>query len=205
MIDSESLKENYIETSKFVIKYFGIDFEEIHLLEKSGECTNYGDDAEFKTYADCVANDQEKLFQPILGCMVPWLASPGNPNICKGRVPKSQISKESQILYRNGHNELFTSKGFKISDYSHACLKPCIQLQVNSKLKSTEYEVMESGISLHFTKTVKVTRYVESYGLFDLVVEVGSSLGLWIGLSALGIFDLLLEAGVAIKNKLSKQ
>ena len=37
--------------------------------------------------------------------------------------------------------------------------------------------------------------------VFDLIVEVGSSLGLWIGISALGIFDILLDAGSVIIKK----
>ena len=200
MIDSESMAGDFIKSTAYSNKYFAIEFEEIHRLEESGECTNYGDGTEFKTYADCVANEQEKLFRPLLGCMVPWLAAPNNPDICKGRL---QISKNLHDLFLDNFNDIYRSQGFKVSDYSHACLKPCLQLQAKSKQKSTEYGVMESGISLNFKKTVKVTRYMESYGLFDLVVEMGSSLGLWIGLSALGIFDLLLEAGDAIKKKLS--
>ena len=42
---------------------------------------------------------------------------------------------------------------------------------------------------------------MEAYGFFDLVVEVGSSLGLWIGLSALGVFDLLLDIVALCQSK----
>ena len=42
---------------------------------------------------------------------------------------------------------------------------------------------------------MKVTTHHKAYSLFDLIVDIGSSLGLWIGLSALGVFDLLIEAG----------
>ena len=42
---------------------------------------------------------------------------------------------------------------------------------------------------------------MEAYGFFDLVVEVGSSLGLWIGLSALGVFDLLFDFVALIRSK----
>ena len=74
-----------------------------------------------------------------------------------------------------------------------------------SLIKNTIYSSKElgwTGIILNFKKTVKVTKYQKAYGLFDLVVEVGSSLGLWIGLSALGVFDLLLQCGTIIKQKL---
>ena len=37
-----------------------------------------------------------------------------------------------------------------------------------------------------------------AYSEFDLIVEVGSSLGLWIGLSALGVFDLFLNLAVEL-------
>ena len=37
---------------------------------------------------------------------------------------------------------------------------------------------------------------MQAYGFFDLIVEVGSSLGLWIGLSALGVLDLALDQSV---------
>ena len=35
-----------------------------------------------------------------------------------------------------------------------------------------------------------------AYNEFDLIVEVGSALGLWIGLSALGVLDLALDTFV---------
>ena len=74
-----------------------------------------------------------------------------------------------------------------------------------SSIKNTILRVGDpdkTGIYLNFKKTVKVTKYQKAYGLFDLVVEVGSSLGLWIGISALGVFDLLLQCGTIIKQKL---
>ena len=55
-------------------------------------------------------------------------------------------------------------------------------------------------ILLNFNRQVKATRYLPAYGLFDLVVEVGSSLGLWIGLSGLGLYDLAIQTAKAIKK-----
>ena len=34
---------------------------------------------------------------------------------------------------------------------------------------------------------------MQSYSLFDLVVDLGSSLGLWLGISALGIVDFIIQ------------
>ena len=44
---------------------------------------------------------------------------------------------------------------------------------------------------------------MQAYDMFDLVVEVGSSLGLWIGLSAIGLFDLALQFYVSGFKKAS--
>ena len=84
-IDTDSLAGDNIAVDKrYKHQIYMVEFEEIHWDEESGECTNYGEGEEFKTYADCVAHEQDKIFQPILGCQVPWLAGPDNPGACKG-------------------------------------------------------------------------------------------------------------------------
>ena len=44
-------------------------------------------------------------------------------------------------------------------------------------------------IYTRFDPEVTMTRHDWAYGTFELVVDIGSSLGLWIGISFLGIFD----------------
>ena len=58
MINAQTLRGQAIEQESYDSKYYGISFEEIHRLEESGECTQYGEGAKFKTYADCVAHEQ---------------------------------------------------------------------------------------------------------------------------------------------------
>ena len=45
-------------------------------------CTNYEDDSEFKSYAECVSSHQPKI-----ECKIPWLSAPEDPEACKGKVP----------------------------------------------------------------------------------------------------------------------
>ena len=73
------------------------------------------------------------------------------------------------------------------------CLIPCTTININVKLAKEE-AAETTELVLTFKETVKVIKHVQAYGIFDLVVEVGSCLGLWIGLSALGFLDLLLDA-----------
>ena len=183
--------------------FYLVDFEEIHWLEESGECTNYGEEAAFKTFADCVATEQEQIFKPILGCQVPWLAAPGHSNICKGRIP---LTKENYTLHLHMVNSLMeNTREMRIVDQFKTCLKPCQELRSRFTLKhSKRQEDRFRRTVLSFQKRVKVTKYLNAYGFFDLMVEAGSSLGLWIGLSALGLFDLLLQVGNVVRKKVWK-
>ena len=73
------------------------------------------------------------------------------------------------------------------------CLPPCLTMIINKK--KTYY--LENNLDLAFlhlntNEKVTVLKDVYSYDLFDLVVDLGSALGLWLGLSALGIFDFII-------------
>ena len=46
---------------------------------------------------------------------------------------------------------------------------------------------------LESQNNIVILKDVYSYDLFNLVVDLGSALGLWLGLSALSIFDNILE------------
>ena len=55
-------------------------------------------------------------------------------------------------------------------------------------------------IELHFDETIKIENIVEAYDFGSLLVEVGSSLGLWLGLSVVGLFDVILNIFSGIKQ-----
>ena len=58
----------------------------------------------------------------------------------------------------------------------------------------------QKKINLFFENIVNVERIGPAYGTVDLLVEVGSCLGLWLGLSVVGIFDILVLVFFKIKN-----
>ena len=57
---------------------------------------------------------------------------------------------------------------------------------------ATKFEV--SGAYLEFNTKVSMKSKVKAYDTFQFVIDVGSSLGLWIGLSVLGLIDFLLDS-----------
>ena len=192
-IYSDTHKGEKIETMRDSSVHFSLALEEIHWMEDNGECANYGEGKEFTTYAECVAEEHAKIFRPHLGCLVPWLSAPNHTDQCKGRIPITEDNYNNLTdIIKELDQRVFSYKEELLEDHK-VCLKPCTEIVVNSEMRSKVWPVM-STIGLKFKRIVKVTRYMMAYGIFDLVVEIGSSLGLWIGLSALGIFDLLLEA-----------
>ena len=44
---------------------------------------------------------------------------------------------------------------------------------------------------ISFDQQVHVTEKVPNYSLFDFIIDVASSLGLWLGVSVLGMHDLV--------------
>ena len=203
MLNTDSVNGDAIEQQQNLRKAFSINFEETHWLEESGECTNYGEGADFKTFADCLANEHEKIFKPILGCNVPWLSAPRNSDICRGRVHLTP--KASSSFRKNLYERLTRIEIAGAISHSNGCLKPCEELQAYSTQQRrivgfNSAKLRQTSLKIIFGKKVKITKYQRAYGLFELVVDVGSSLGLWIGLSALGLFDLLLQSGTALKE-----
>ena len=58
----------------------------------------------------------------------------------------------------------------------------------------------KANIQINFGTTVKMKKSIIAYNHFDLLVEVGSCIGLWFGLSVLGIFDLIIPVTKFLKN-----
>ena len=58
--------------------------------------------------------------------------------------------------------------------------------------------IKHAAARLESQNNVVILKDVYSYDLFNLVVDLGSALGLWLGLSALSIFDNILEILKAI-------
>ena len=85
---------------------------------------------------------------------------------------------------------------------SETCPLPCTIFSVHAT--KTSSLIIESdpgsGIELFFREDIQVEKIVLAYDSTALLVEFGSCLGLWLGLSVVGIFDLIGLAAVKIKK-----
>ena len=74
------------------------------------------------------------------------------------------------------------------------CKPSCYQMKINFMLvKEITNFPKHSVLEIIFDRDVQVYKRVYSYDVFSLVVELGSALGLWVGLSALGLLDIIIE------------
>ena len=80
------------------------------------------------------------------------------------------------------------------------CKKPCKKMTNRISMISDKSKSPFSYYEFRFKEKVRVEKKVVVYTWFNFIVDVGSSLGLWLGLSALGILDLALEAFVIAKK-----
>ena len=142
-----------IDTNRELLHYYVIDIEEIQRMPDSGECIMYGEGAKFKTYADCVANEHEQTFKPILGCLPPWLAAPDSQGRCRGKVP---ISKGSYAQSKKIIQQLSEEQIYNTMPQSQSCKKPCKEIKVNSNRVRTEVSYYGQEIAIQFIRTVKV-------------------------------------------------
>ena len=196
-LNSQTLLGDKIFSENGMIRFYNIKLEEIHLMEAIGDCTNYRVKNDFETYSDCVSNEQYKMFKPFLGCKNPVLSAPRDPDNCKGRVDLGHQLPEFLEMW----NEFVVSFLISGDPQTEACLKPCLQLKAEASLiNRVKSDADATRVYLNFEKTVKVTSYRRAYGLFDLVIDIGSSLGLWVGISVVGVFDLLLHTAIFVRQ-----
>ena len=113
--------------------------------------------------------------------MVPWLTT---ENHCRNHMKK--LGKHEPIVQWLRSIVTRSLAGFQYQSVS--CLNPCaVQVKLAFEMKSVNGDAFSA---IHFDETVGVKTIRPSYTFTDLVVEMGSSLGLWLGLSMIGLWEV---------------
>ena len=116
--------------------------------------------------------------------MVPVLSS---TNPCQGPITKkpsheSLLAKLNERAGRTFGPQWHTSV---------ACPPPCRQVRVKSTFFSAfANKHADNYVVFSYQSSVTKTTVQPSYGLANLLVEVGSCLGLWLGVSVVGLYDI---------------
>ena len=175
--------------------YYHLDVEE-RVLNKDypGEdCTDYGSESHPGSYADCFDAAHLAEFLPLLGCMPPWMS--------KNRQCEGYISNNPSNYHTNTTMKTLIYNNLIGQDFSlEACKVPCHQMKITSRLLKELASSARPNLFLNFDRRVEKHYSVQNYDAFDFIVEVGSALGLWLGLCVASIFDLILDSRKLFKS-----
>ena len=192
-INSMSGNKIYLEVNKShsIHQYYMVALQETHHREGQDGCMNYGESMKFPSYRQCVEEELRSRWLPAYGCMPPWM-SKATQYRCNASVVYSSDHKalhdEAKAIYFEslyGFDPVFSS-----------CLSPCLQTSVRVK----NYGLYDrphwnfSRITISFHAEVKKVMMKSAYSFEDLLIEAGSSLGLWLGLSVIGLYDIFILA-----------
>ena len=177
-INSE-LVIDLVLTSNTTFEYrnYRIDFKAIDNTVMEGQdCVDY---RKMKiSYGDCIYQAFIKKLYSIYGCFPPWV---------KTKDQKCDHPVESKKLEENifeGVLEDFNSvtDGLDI-EVQKKCAVPCykIELQVRKMAVNPNFP-NNAMLKIVHSNAVPVTKAVYSFNKFMLTVELGSALGLWLGM-----------------------
>ena len=87
------------------------------------------------------------------------------------------------------------------------CSDPCRKMKNTVSLVADDNNVIgyHTQLKFRFEKSVRVEKKVVVYTWFKFIIDAGSSLGLWLGLSVLGIIDLTIGTFMLIKKWMKKR
>ena len=130
-----------------------------------------------------------------MDCIPPWLSS--KEQCYKNMTTYNYTSRDIQNIIYKRFIRLKHLRRLTVAEKN--CKNPCIKM-TNIISKRAEFANAGTGLEIRFKKTVKVEKKIVSYTGFNFIIDIGSSLGLWLGLSALGITDLAINAFMIGKN-----
>ena len=170
--------------------YYEIDITITEKRNREGTCRNYENPSD---YGECVDSTVRMKMIDMIGCIPPWIkfnVVENDHDICTNQFQlTSDKAMDIVSVMEQLGNDIKFLKDMELT--SEECKPSCTQIKVASKMRSYKSGNWTGNyFAMLFNDNLKVQKEVTSYDIFSLFVEIGSSLGLWIGLSAMGIFHL---------------
>ena len=164
--------------------------------KKPANCREYVDEE----YEGTVQEKLHDLFHPLIDCVPPWVSEKDQ---CTGVINATEEVTD-KYWYNTEVYDTFESISDMI-DYpaQKRSTKPCTVTRSNvmkNAKKFTEKTLISSMIRFQFDNLVVQRTKMLAYGFSDFLIDLGSSLGLWFGLSVFGITDLGIAALQFVKR-----
>ena len=163
-------------------KIFQINFEMTDDSIHDGlTCTDYK--IKGSTYGDCEFIKTQDVFKNSLGCLPFWFPAVESMKCQEPlRIPDQDKKDDFEKLAKTVYN--------RKSLHYLGCQPSCLKTKASAQKLYHRKNYVEFGqITLEFNTQVKVNKLVYTYGFSELMTELGSSLGLWLGLSIINLLD----------------
>ena len=144
----------------------------------SGGCVHYEQDE----FENCIDEKVQNWIKPDIGCNPPWLSKKDQCNNKSISRTEGYFGHAMQIMH---HED---------STFENVCAKPCIERKFNARIRT--FGQTDKQIKISFNPNVHYSGKIVTYNFTNFLIDFGSSLGLWFGLSVIGLMDL----GVLIVN-----
>ena len=79
------------------------------------------------------------------------------------------------------------------------CAVPCSETRSSIRNGFSKAPIFDKGTWLVFEERVRVSQNVISYTFSDFLIDLGNSVGLWFGISVIGLTDLGVQLVTFIK------
>ena len=172
--------DNLFDSSAYNVEYRFHDSK----IHDGQSCTDY--ERLDSSYSDCIEDIMKSLFIESYGCLPPWFPS-NKGMMCK---IEKEILEDSKVILED-FIDFMLGRDVKLFK---SCLPPCLKMSIG--IKMTTYNIHQRShakICFRTKEEVIVYKDTYSYDVFNLGVDIGSALGLWLGLSVLCIFDNFME------------
>ncbi len=167
--------------------YEGLDYEVKVTLHDSrindGQtCIDYENNG--SSYGKTTENILQQFMLNWFGCILPWIQN-STITVCDKFLKNesfSQIQKDIDHFIVNGETRLLQQ-----------AQPPCYKMKFSTKRVDNWRRNGETALYFNIIDEVTVITDTYSYDMFSLVVDLGSALGLWLGISAVEIFGSTLD------------
>jgi hypothetical protein len=162
------------------VKVYEISYEILdNTIHDGTKCTDYRQQEE--TYGKCNYRVFESYLVSNYGCYLPWMNVKEGKQ-CEVDIPVGRLELQDDIYA----NIFDLTSGLKI-DMMAQCLPSCYQVKV--KWEEKEHLILDKHAFFLYindhVKSVRTKKAVYSFDIFMLMVELGSALGLWLGITNL--------------------
>ncbi len=171
---------------------------ENNLLNDGKTCINY-DNKKF-SYGECIENAVKDQLIEWYNCVPVWFRAPYHQQMStSGHLfsPKNQCTLPIKLFFDKDRLKVITFQLWHLvinQDFKcmKDCLPPCMVMNIRPRLMTYRGNYKEGALlELVWMNQVTTQKATHSIEFFDLVVELGSALGLWLGLSAVSLLDYL--------------